>query len=116
MKLLFAKTFTARSTRRPGDLPAKPVTVEVFENGGHRWIKGLRLAPMLGISTSSLRHALKTCPELQDNSHNQLVTLEGDLSGPFRMLTIEGAQRLVNRAQTGRRVAVRAFLDDIGRR
>ena len=116
MKLLFAKTFSPRSTRRPGDLPGNPVVVEVFENEGQRWIKGLRLAPMLGISTSSVRQALKTDPELQDDRHNQLVSLEGETGGPLRMLTIEAARRLAKRSQAGRRFAVKAFLDEIERR
>jgi hypothetical protein len=116
MKLLFAKTFTARSTRRPGDRPANPVVIEVFESGGKRWIKGLRLAPMLGISTSSLRQALRTDPELQDDRHNQLATVEGESGGPLRMLTIEGARRLANGSQVRRRFAVKAFLDEIERR
>jgi hypothetical protein len=115
MKLLFTKTFAARSTRRPGDRPANPVVVEVFESGGQRWIKGLRLAPMLGISTSALRQALRADPELQDDRHNQLVSLEGESGGPLRMLTIEGARCLVNCSQAGRRFAVKAFLDEIER-
>jgi hypothetical protein len=113
MKLLFTKTFAARSTRRQGDLPGNPVVIEVFENGGRRWIKGLRLAPMLGISTSSLRQALRTYPELQDDRHNQLASLEGESGGPLRMLTIEGARLVANRSQVRRRFAVKAFLDEI---
>jgi hypothetical protein len=115
MKLLFTKTFAARSTRRKGDLPANPVEIEVFENEGQRWIKGLRLAPMLGISTSSLRQALRTYPELQDDRHNRLVSLEGETGGPLRMLTIEGARRVTNRSQVRRRFAVKKFLDEIER-
>jgi hypothetical protein len=113
MKLLFAKTFTGGRTRRPGDLRPKPVDVEVFENGGQRWIRGLRLAPLLGISTSSLRRALSTYPELQDDRHNKLVSLPGETSGPVRMLTIEGARRLANRSRAWRRIALKAFLDEI---
>jgi hypothetical protein len=116
MKLLFSKTFAARSTRRPGDRPANPVVVEVFENNGRRWMKALRLAPMLGISTSSLRQALKNYPGLQDENHNQLVNLEGESGGPLRMVTIEGARRLATGSQAGRRFAVRAFLDEVEKR
>ena len=112
MKLLHTKTFAARSTRRPGDLPAKPVAVEIFQGADQRWIRGLRLAPMLGISTSALRQALKTYPDLQDEHHNQLVALEGESGGPVRMLTIEGARRVASRSQVRRRFAVKAFLDE----
>jgi len=113
MKLLFTKTFAARSTRRRGDRPANPVIVDVFENGGRRWIRGLRLAPMLGISTSALRQVLRTCPELQDDRHNQLANVEGESGGPLRMLTIEGARRVAERSKAGRRFAVRKFLDEV---
>lgn len=116
MKLLFAKTFTGSPPRRPGDLRARPVVVEVFENEGRRWIRGLRLASVLGISTSTLRQAVKSSPELQDERHNQLVSLEGETSGPVRMLTIEGARRLAGYSGPRRRSSVIAFLDEIDRR
>jgi hypothetical protein len=116
MKLLFAKTFTGARPRRPGDLRAKPLDVEVFETDGKRWIKALRLAPVLGISASALRQALKTCPEFQDDRHNQLVSLEGESGGPVRMLTIEGARHLMGHSPVRRRIAVKAFLDEIERR
>jgi hypothetical protein len=113
MKLLFAKTFTGAPPRRPGDLRAKPIEVEVFENDGRRWIRGLRLATLLGISTSTLRQAVKDSPELQDDRHNQLVSLEGETSGPIRMLSIEGARRLAGFSGPRRRSSVIKFLDEI---
>ena len=116
MKLLFAKTFTGARPRRPDDVRAKPLDVEVFENDGKRWIKALRLAPVLGISTSALRQTLRTSPEFQDDCHNQLVSLEGESGGPVRMLTIEGARHLMSLSPARRRVAVKAFLDEIERR
>jgi hypothetical protein len=116
MKLIFTKTFTGSPPRRPGDLRAKPVVVEVFENDGRRWIRGLRLASVLGISTSTLRQAVKTSPDLQDDRHNQLVSLEGETSGPVRMLTVEGARRLAGHSGPRRRNSVMAFLDEIERR
>jgi hypothetical protein len=116
MKLLFAKTFTGARPRRPGDLRARPLDVEVFESDGKLWIKALRLAPVLGISASALRQALKTSPEFQDDRHNQLASLEGESGGPVRMLTIEGAQHLMSLSPPRRRVAVKAFLDEIKKR
>ncbi len=115
MKLVSAKVFTARSTRRPDDRPSNPVVVEIFEIGGQRWIKALRLAPLLGISTFAVRNALKTRPELQDDRHNQLASLEGESGGPVRMLTIEGAQRLAAGIPKRRRLSVKRFLDEIGK-
>jgi hypothetical protein len=116
MKPLFAKTFTGARPRRPGDLRAKPLDVEVFDIDGKRWVKAMRLATMLGISTSTLRHALKTSPEFQDDRHNQLVNLEGESGGPIRMLTVEGARQLTGLSPPRRRIAVKAFLDEIDRR
>ena len=116
MQPLFAKTFTGSRPRRPGDLRAKPLDVEVFEIDGKLWIRALRLAPVLGISSSALRQALRTSPEFQDDRHNQLVSLAGESGGPVRMLTIEGARHLMSRSQARRRVAVKAFLDEIEKR
>ena len=115
MKLVFTKTFTGAAPRRPGDLRAKPVVVEVFDSEGRRWIRGLRLASLLGISTSALRQAVRTNPDLQDERHNQLVNLEGECSGPVRMLTIDGARRLARHSGPRRRTAVMKFLDEIER-
>ncbi|HEX4157488.1 MAG TPA: hypothetical protein VHY79_03365 [Rhizomicrobium sp.] len=115
MKLLFTKTFTGGRTRRPGDLRPRPVDVEVFESGGQRWIRGLRLASLLGVSTSAVRQALKADPELQDDRHNRLVNLEGDSSGPVRMLTIEAARRVAGQSRAWRRFALKAFLDEIAK-
>jgi hypothetical protein len=115
MKLIFSKVFTARSTRRVDDRPGNPVVVEVFENEGQRWIKALRLAPMLGISTYAIRNALKDRPELHAAAHNQLASLEGESGGPVRMLTIEGARRLAESIPKKRRFAVRKFLDETER-
>ena len=95
---------------------ARPVVVDVFENEGRRWIRGMRLAAVLGISTATLRSAVKNSPELQDGRHNLLVSLEGESGGPLRMLTVEGARRLVGYSTPRRRSAVKAFFDEIEKR